>query len=121
MKAYISLAQVNKITRVKISPKEEEIEFSLTYPPKFYMSILRKEVATSENFIKNWERVDNFTFLYNKYISTNEFLRLFLFNNSVLKIRLNDDETEGIKVSRSIERLDRMINKFEGLIQKVVI
>ncbi len=64
----------------------------MTYPPKYYITILKTDIATEEKYIRNWERIENIFFLRNKSIKDDDFLRLFLFNNTILKIKLDYDE-----------------------------
>jgi hypothetical protein len=40
----------------------------------------------------SWERIENVFFLRSKRIATNDLLRLYLFNNTILKITLNRNE-----------------------------
>lgn len=48
-------------------------------------------------------------FLKSKYISNNELLRLFLFNNTYLRITLNQNESFGANLSLSEFKLDRIL------------
>lgn len=80
-----------------------EYYFYLTYPPMYYISILKKEEANHESFMKNWDRVENFVLLDNVYIKDNYLLRYFLFNNTILKI--NCEKNVDYKVDGAIENI----------------
>lgn len=67
------MGQIKKIEIYNGRTKEGIVEyyFYLAYPPKYFISQLRKEVATSEEYNVNWERIENVFFLRNKKIAKN--------------------------------------------------
>jgi hypothetical protein len=34
-----------------------EYYFFLTYPPKYYISLMKKEIANTREYMRNWERI----------------------------------------------------------------
>ena len=51
----------------------------------------------------------------NKHIVNNDFLRLYLFNNSVIKLTMVEDKFEGSSIEKSVNKMERVISKFEGI------
>ena len=78
LKATVTLAQISRIQEYsngrfmeKTGKGESEYYLHLTYPPKYYISLLKPELASDDGFIRNWDRVENFIFLRNKDIMQN--------------------------------------------------
>ena len=53
------MGQIKKIEIYNGRTKEGIVEyyFYLAYPPKYFISQLKKEVATAEEYSVNWERI----------------------------------------------------------------
>lgn len=87
LKIVVNVAQIAKIERYEDSVNIDYYIF-LTYPAKYYLTILKKDVACDDRFLWGWERVENFSFLRHNIIKNNDFLRLFLFNNTILTLKI---------------------------------
>jgi len=69
-----------------------------------------------EGFIRSWERVENFIFFRNKKIMDDEFLRLFLFNNTIFTIKLSSKSTEA-NIKNTETFISSLMNEFRGAIK----
>lgn len=79
------------------------------------MSILKPDTASVDGFIRNWERAENFIFFRNKKIMDDEFLRLFLFNNTIFRVKLSSKSSESIKNTEIF--ISSLLNEFKGAIK----
>lgn len=63
VKAVIYLAQIKKIEFIRnIASSQDPNRFSeyylhLAYPPKYFVSLLRPDVACDDGYLHGWERV----------------------------------------------------------------
>jgi hypothetical protein len=62
------------------------------------------------NYLSNWDRVENFIFLKNKYFKDNDFLRLFLYSNSYMHLKLNEDSVSCKNINIDIELIQMELN-----------
>ena len=124
LKVFISLAQIKKIESVQGVRKkmsEDKTPFSeyylhLTYPPRYYISILKPDIGCDEGFIRTWERVENFMFLRNDSIVNDEFFRLFLYGNTIVKVKIERSEEQRAKWEASEDLFTKIIGQFKGTI-----
>lgn len=71
LKAVISLAQIKRIEYIKNIASSggphtcSEYYLHLVYPPKYYISVMKPDLACDNGFVRSWERVENFMFLRN--------------------------------------------------------
>ena len=129
VKAVVSLAQIKKIDYILNHKFMESDNYSsnyyylhLTYPPRYFVSILKPDLGCDDGYIRSWERVENFMFFRNDLINNDEFFRLFLFGNTVLRFKL--DRTSGF-VGRRWEESEgifiKILQEFKGTIDCNVI
>lgn len=96
--------------------EETEYYLHLAYPPRYFVAILKPDVGCDDGYIRTWERVENFAFLRNNTIMKDEFIRLFLFSNSILRLRLSSKDPI-INVNLAKELLITTLNHFNGTIR----
>ena len=53
IKASVSLSQIKRIENYSRN-RVNEYYFYLTYPPKFYVALLKPDVGCDDGFIRSW-------------------------------------------------------------------
>lgn len=85
MKMEINMIQIKHVVKTR-SGSAECYYLVLKHPARYYLYLLNTFLIQEPEFIKEWKRVENFTTLRNDRIKENDFLRLHLFNNSVIEL-----------------------------------
>lgn len=114
IKATINLAQIKRIEQY-FQNEDEEYYLHLAYPPRYFISLLKHDTACDDGFIRNWERAENFMFLRNPNIMKDEFLRLYLFNNTIFKVKLSSRDV--FPMTKARKELLKIIDSYKGSIQ----
>lgn len=71
---------------------EGDVYIFLTSPPIFEFAFLPPNSYCLPNYLNRWERSENFLFSKHKDFKDNDFLRLFLYSNSYMHIKLDHTE-----------------------------
>ena len=95
----------------------DEYYLHLTYPPKYFISILKPDLGCVEGFVRGWERIENFMFLRNDSIMNDEFFRLFLYGNTILKVRISRVEEQRHQWEETSTLFATIIAHFKGTIE----